>query len=247
MSGVRFCQQTGQLVEGRRDGLRHTKETLDSRVCIATPRAGASARERTKVMIAVRAVRDYVSNNALHPGDLLFPQRLLIPSSRSRAKRRPALTPERIAQLGAFTAANGLTYQHGTINGHRTGKCRCEWCLQASTEYSNARRAARRAPGVKTPRRLAKASSNITGHRGRREWGRVWKGAVKRAGIPLAPTAYQLRHTHASWLIEAGQDPKTVMKRLGHHNLATFSLYAHVVEETDDVVDTMSALLEGMG
>jgi integrase len=195
----------------------------------------------------IETVEAYVQAEDLKPEDLLFPQRLLIPPSTTARKNRPPLSPERIAELGTFTGPNGLTYSHGTINGHRTGKCRCDWCRQASTEYSVRRRAARRSdsqPSRKRPRTLT--STNTTGHCGRHEWGRVWRAAVKHAKIGIAPTAYQLRHTHASWLIEAGQDPKTVMKRLGHHNLATFSLYVHTVEESDDVVDTMNTLLGGL-
>lgn len=185
----------------------------------------------------------------LRPDDLLFPQRLLIPAATTRPKNRPPLTPERISELGTFIGVNGRTYRHGTVNGYVTGKCKCEWCRQASSEYSVERRAARRGKPRRSPRRSPAelASTNTTGHCGRHDWGRVWKAAVKSAGIGMAPTAYQLRHTHASWLIEAGQDPKTVMKRLGHHNLATFSLYLHTVEDSDDVLATMSNLLGELG
>jgi hypothetical protein len=37
-------------------------------------------------------------------------------------------------------------------------------------------------------------------------------------------------------------DPKTVMKRLGHHTLATVPF-----ADTDAVIDTMSTLLVGLG
>jgi hypothetical protein len=32
--------------------------------------------------------------------------------------------------------------------------------------------------------------------------------AVAESGIPFKPTAYQVRHTHASWLIDAAQNPE---------------------------------------
>ncbi len=33
-------------------------------------------------------------------------------------------------------------------------------------------------------------------------WNRIWARAVADSGIPFKPTAYQLRHTHASRLID---------------------------------------------
>jgi integrase len=45
-------------------------------------------------------------------------------------------------------------------------------------------------------------------------WDRIWTAAVKESGIPFKPTAYQVRHTHASWLIDADESPKAVMHRL---------------------------------
>jgi hypothetical protein len=52
-------------------------------------------------------------------------------------------------------------------------------------------------------------------------WDRIWARAVADSGIPFKPTAYQVRHTHASWLIDAGENPKAVMHRLGQADLRT--------------------------
>ena len=49
----------------------------------------------------------------------------------------------------------------------------------------------------------------------------MWARAVAESGIPFKPTAYQVRHTHASWLIDAGENPKAVMHRLGQADLRT--------------------------
>jgi integrase len=46
------------------------------------------------------------------------------------------------------------------------------------------------------------------------------------------PTAYQVRHTHASWLIDAGENPKAVMHRLGQANLRATARY--VLDETGE-------------
>ena len=40
------------------------------------------------------------------------------------------------------------------------------------------------------------------------------------------------RHTHATWAIKAGIDPKTVSERLGHDVTMTLRLYTHPDEET---------------
>jgi len=65
-------------------------------------------------------------------------------------------------------------------------------------------------------------------------WNRIWTAAVKESGIPFKPTAYQMRHTHASWLIDAGENPKSVMHRLGQSDLRTTSRYVHVLDETGE-------------
>jgi integrase len=37
-------------------------------------------------------------------------------------------------------------------------------------------------------------------------WRRIWNTAVDDAGLPFPYTPYQVRHTHASWLIDQGVD-----------------------------------------
>jgi integrase len=65
-------------------------------------------------------------------------------------------------------------------------------------------------------------------------WDRIWARAVADSGIPFKPTAYQVRHTHASWLIDAGENPKAVMHRLGQADLRTTARYVHVLDETGE-------------
>jgi integrase len=43
-----------------------------------------------------------------------------------------------------------------------------------------------------------------------------------------------VRHTHASWLIDAGKNPKAVMHRLGQADLRTTARYVHVLDETGE-------------
>jgi len=53
--------------------------------------------------------------------------------------------------------------------------------------------------------------------------------AVKAAGVPSI-RLHDVRHTHASLLLEAGVNPKVVSERLGHSSVAfTLDTYAHVM------------------
>lgn len=50
----------------------------------------------------------------------------------------------------------------------------------------------------------------------------------------VGPTMHSLRHTQATMLVAAGEDPKTVQARLGHSSiLTTLQIYAEAVEEKD--------------
>ncbi len=80
---------------------------------------------------------------------------------------------------------------------------------------------------------------NTTGHLPKDAWRRIWKRAVQEAGLPFTPTAYQMRHTHASWLIDMGEDAKTVMSGLGYHNLAITSKYVQLVDTGESAADRM--------
>ena len=52
-----------------------------------------------------------------------------------------------------------------------------------------------------------------------------------RAGIPQKFRFHDLRHTHATWLLEAGVNVKVVSERLGHANIRiTLDTYAHVLK-----------------
>jgi integrase len=71
---------------------------------------------------------------------------------------------------------------------------------------------------------------------------RAWTPATEKAGMPgLRP--HDLRHSHASLLVNAGVPVTDVRDRLGHGSLHTTNTYAHVVrQDTDPAV----AVLEGI-
>lgn len=60
-------------------------------------------------------------------------------------------------------------------------------------------------------------------------WKKLWYGAMKDAGIKDFRW-HDLRHTHATWLRQAGVPLEVVQRSLGHADLATTQRYAHVAD-----------------
>lgn len=63
-------------------------------------------------------------------------------------------------------------------------------------------------------------------------YNRAWRPAWARAGTPKEKRAriHDLRHTHASWMIEGGMDLFQLSHRLGHQSTATTDgRYAHLM------------------
>lgn len=85
-------------------------------------------------------------------------------------------------------------------------------------------------------------------------WGRVvetsnfssktFKTMLERAGIPKSVKFHDLRHTHATLLLQQGVNPKVVQERLGHSTISmTLDTYSHVLP---DMQDTAVKALEGI-
>ena len=68
----------------------------------------------------------------------------------------------------------------------------------------------------------------------RGSFSRIWRTAVgKSVGFPCR--LHDLRHTHAAWLIAAGEHPKTIQQRLGHGSITvTLDRYGHLMEGLDE-------------
>ena len=63
---------------------------------------------------------------------------------------------------------------------------------------------------------------------------RYFAKAIEESGVKTI-TIHDLRHSHASWLINNGINIVAVSKRLGHRNIeTTLSVYTHLLEETDN-------------
>lgn len=67
-------------------------------------------------------------------------------------------------------------------------------------------------------------------------------------GLTAGTSFHTLRHTHATWLLVSGVDPKTVSERLGHGSVATtLRLYAHVLPGRDaQAAEGFAAVARGM-
>lgn len=72
--------------------------------------------------------------------------------------------------------------------------------------------------------------------------GDAWDRIRKKLDLPPAARGWHsLRHTYASWLIEAGLSVKTVQARLGHSSATeTLEVYSHLWPDSDD--DTRAAI-----
>jgi integrase len=78
---------------------------------------------------------------------------------------------------------------------------------------------------------------------------------LKRAGLPPMPLR-GLRHSHATYLLQAGIHPKVVQERLGHSSIrVTLDTYSHVVgglqeaaaQKFDDFLSESSSSRKNVG
>jgi len=65
------------------------------------------------------------------------------------------------------------------------------------------------------------------------------------AAMPDTIRLHDLRHTHASFLIAAGENPKVIQERLGHKRVSTtLDIYGHLMEDMQDTAaDAMGKLI----
>lgn len=205
-----------------------------------------------------RRLETWAVLHGLSARDFLFPARLVVPPPTGRSF--PAkiytepLTPERLAVLGTFVGPNGRTYQHGSVNGYTTGRCREACCRQAVSEYSAMRRTARRAargagrraPSVPPAPAGGGRSDDVRGVLEPQVWARLWSSAAKAADLGFAPHARHTRHAHASWLNSGGIGVQAIAERLGHRDERSTQGYVRPVGPEPDAVGLLDGLLDGL-
>ena len=63
----------------------------------------------------------------------------------------------------------------------------------------------------------------------------AWRTLRRMAGIPATVRLHDLRHTHASFLIQSGENPKVIQERLGHKRVSTtLDIYGHLMADMQD-------------
>lgn len=64
----------------------------------------------------------------------------------------------------------------------------------------------------------------------------IWREALEGAKLEdPQPRFHDLRHTHASWLIERGAHPKEIQERMGHGSISiTMDVYGHLFPGSDE-------------
>jgi integrase len=69
----------------------------------------------------------------------------------------------------------------------------------------------------------------------RGNFNRVWKAALRSAGIPpeLGLHLHDLRHTGSTWSAQTGATLREVMARIGHSSTRAAMIYQHATRERD--------------
>lgn len=74
----------------------------------------------------------------------------------------------------------------------------------------------------------------------------AWDPAITAAGLPTELTPHCLRHSFATWMLDAGVPIQTVRKLLGHSSITTTQIYTHSTAEQDRAaIDRLTALVAG--
>jgi integrase len=252
-SGIRFCEAIGLqpadfdfeagILEVARSVVKVSRQHhLQGKTFLVRDYTKNGQTRRLKLDWAVvELVRGHVAEHGIGETEVIFPAELVVPPRRTK----PRLTEEQLQALGDCEPVGGQVYAHGTMGGYTRAKCRCAGCRQWARDYGRDRMRVRRdVASGEVRRRWEKSRDADEPYLDEQSWNRIWASAVEQSGIPFKPTAYQVRHTHASWLIDKGVDIEKVRHRLGHGDLTTTTRYVKILDEEDSTAaDVMSDLL----
>jgi integrase len=183
---------------------------------VKTPKSG-KARVTTLSESVLEELRTLRDKEGIADDDLLFHGRLFGQEDECM-DREVTLTEELIESLG-FTeqAEDGYIYRHGTYAAYVHAKCRCLYCGQARREYRRKTNAPR--------------ARNITGHLSPSKWRKIWRDAANASmNGGWLPRSHDMRHAHASWILEAGVDLHSVKERMGHSSIVVTERYLHRIK-----------------
>jgi integrase len=228
-TGMRF----GEATELRPSDINfRTDEITISRHVVSLSNSGASrfvvepgtksGKNRTITVSSdvSESLQAHIKKFDLGPNDLIFGRSIVSPKKDYVLEAIVVVSPE-----GEETfEKDGKTYTHGTTVAYCKAGCRCEYCRAASTAYARTRRQ------VRTKQQRTNFAKNITGHLPNDLWNRVWKKACKDSGIGWQPRTHDLRHAHATHLVENGVDIYEVKERLGHSSVTTTEVYKHITK-----------------
>jgi integrase len=82
----------------------------------------------------------------------------------------------------------------------------------------------------------------------RRNFNRIWKAALRSAGIPpeLGLHLHDLRHTGSTWSAQTGATLREVMARIGHSSTRAAMIYQHATRERDRAIaEALNDLIDG--
>jgi len=73
---------------------------------------------------------------------------------------------------------------------------------------------------------------------------RVWKPAIREAGLPKGLRVHDLRHTTVALLINRGAHPEAIKRYMGHSSIAvTMDVYGHLFPSAaEDMADALDEL-----
>jgi integrase len=198
---------------------------------------GTRARITSVTADLLEDLRQHCADNEIGPDDLIFPVRIVAPHYQ-QSVRKPHVDLDAL-NLGLMPPnEKGMAYRHGTNTGYVLGKCRCEHCRTACRQYARTQRS------KKATKPRSSKGKNVTGHLPNDVWAAMWNRAVKTAVLTIKPRTHDLRHAHATWLLKNGVDLHTVMRRLGHANIATTEIYLHDLKDMESgAADVIRSLM----